>query len=335
MTPLSPLRLAWVGCHIEGGLAFEALMQAGAPIVGAITLTPERRARRSGATDYGPACARWDVPLHQITDINGADGLAVLRALAPDIAFVIGWSQIVRPPALRLARIGMVGAHASLLPRHRGSAPVNWALINGETETGNSLIWLTEGVDEGAVIDQASFPITPYETVASLYQQVAQSNRDMLLRLLPRLLAGERPGRLQPASDEPVLPRRRPADGVIDWNRPSRQVYDFIRALTRPYPGAFSWLDGRRWTVWQAALVPPAHGLARAAPAGTVLGPVVSPIAHACGQMVACGGEVGEAGAVVLLELEAEDGTILAGRDLSNRSWTGKVWTEAREYALA
>src|SRR5256884_7354891 len=96
----------------------------------------------------------------------------------------------VRQPAVRLSSIAMIGAHGSHLPRYRGSAPVNWALIMGETETGNSLIWLAEGVVRGAVIDQVAFSITPYDTVASLYDQVATSNRDMLLRLVPRLLAG-------------------------------------------------------------------------------------------------------------------------------------------------
>src|SRR5437764_15260402 len=94
----------------------------------------------------------------------------------------------------------MIGAHASHLPGYRGSAPVNWALIKGETETGNSLIWLAEGVDRGAVIDQVAFSITPYDTVASLYDRVAASNRVMLLRLLPRRLAARRPARPRPAS---------------------------------------------------------------------------------------------------------------------------------------
>ena len=333
---MKPLRFAWVGFHAEGGPAFEALMQAGAPIHGVITLTPERRARRSGAMDYGPLCARFGVPLYEIADINGEEGLAALRALDPDIVFVLGWSQIVRPAALRLARIGMIGAHASHLPRYRGSAPVNWALIKGETETGNSLIWLAEGVDRGAVIDQTAFGITPYDTCASLYEQVALSNRDMLLRLLPRLLAGERPGRPQPASEHPELPGRRPADGVIDWSRPSREVYDLIRALTRPYPGAFSWIDGQRWTVWQAALLGSSNGTGAPAPPGTVLGPLLSPVAEACGQMVACGPDAdGGQGAVVLLELEQEDGTILKGRDLSDQPWTGRVWASADEHAVA
>src|SRR5437773_323580 len=210
---------------------------------------------------------------------------------------------------------------AHVLPQLRGSAPINWALIRGERQTGNSLIWLAQDVDRGAIIDQTAFCITPYDTCASLYERVAASNRDMLLRLVPRLLAGEHPGRVQPAGDEPVLPRRRPADGRIDWRQPSRAVYDFIRALTRPYPGAFSWLEGERWTIWHAAHLPAENGPGLRATPGAVLGPVVSPVEATCGQMVACG-----AGAVVLLELQADDGTVLRGRELSDQPWTGKRW---------
>jgi methionyl-tRNA formyltransferase len=200
------MRFAWIGCHAEGLPALEAMLAARVPIAGVITLRPELAQRHSGAVDYAPVCGRYGVPLHSIGNINHPDGLAALRALDADVAFVIGWSQILSPAALGLVRVGMIGAHASLLPHNRGSAPVNWALIRGAARTGNSLIWLAADVDGGAIIDQTAFPITPYDTCATLYERVAQSNRDMLLRLVPRLVAGERPGRPQPATDDDILP---------------------------------------------------------------------------------------------------------------------------------
>ena len=313
------MRFGWVGLHEEGVPAFEGLLEAGAPIVAALTLSPDLAAHRSAATNYGPVCDRFRVPLHTVASINHDNALELLRGLALDVLFVIGWSQILRPAALAAARVGVIGAHASLLPRNRGSAPVNWALIRGETCWGNTLMWLAEDVDAGAIIDQMEFPITPYDSCATLYQRVAQTNRDMLLRVVPRLLAGERPGRPQEPTHEPVLPRRRPADGAINWSLPSTHVYDFVRALTRPYPGAFGWLEGRRWTVWQAALLPQAATPARRP--GEILGPLISPADGACGQAVACG-----AGAIALLELEADDGTVLRGRRLSEQRWAGKAW---------
>lgn len=314
------MRFAWVGFHAEGLAALQALLGAGAPIAAVLTLKPELAAKRSGGVDYGPVCAEFRVPLHYITGINEPDAVAILEPLGPDVIFVIGWHQIVRPPVMRLARVGLIGAHASVLPHNRGSAPINWTLIRGERQAGNTLMWLAEGVDEGDIIAQRAFPITPYDTCATLYAHVAASNREMLLELLPRLLAGERPGRPQPHGAEPVLRRRRPADGRITWDCPARMVYDFVRALSRPYPGAFSSLDGKQWWIWEAALPPDRGPIAGATP-GEVLGPVVSPAQAACGQLVACG-----SGAVVLLEVADDAGTALRGQALSEQPWTGKLW---------
>jgi methionyl-tRNA formyltransferase len=302
--------------------ALEALVAQRVPIAAVLTLSPPLAAKRSAAADYISLCRRFNLPLYQVADINDDDTVALLQSLSLDLVFVLGWSQILRPATLRTARLGMIGAHASLLPHNRGSAPINWALIGGEVEGGNTLMWLAEGLDTGEIIDQTKFPISPYDTCATLYDRVAASNREMILRVLPQLLAGERPGRPQPITGQPVLPRRRPGDGKIDWTLNSGALYNFVRALTRPYPGAFSWLDGRRWLIWQAALVPAAPQ--PAARPGEVLGPVWSPVEAACGQLVACG-----RGSLVLLEVEGDDGEVLKGRHLADQDWTGKMWADA------
>ena len=317
------MKLGWVGFHMEGLPALEAVLEAGAPVAAVLTLSPGVRASRSGAADYGPLCRRFGVPLHEVTSINDPASRALLQGL--DLVFVIGWSQILSPETLATARLGMIGAHASLLPKNRGSAPINWALIRGEHATGNSLIWLAEGVDAGDIIDQTAFPISTYDTCGTLYERVAASNRDMILRALPRLLKGERIGSPQPRSNGAVLPRRRPADGLINWDQEACAVYNFIRGLTRPYPGAFGWLDGRRWTVWRASLLPAiANAGARAPAPGEMLGPTVSPTEQACGQVVSCA-----SGAVTLLEVEGDDGTVYSGRQLSELPWTGRRWSHA------
>ncbi len=313
------LRIVWIGFHEEGQAALAAILESGYPVEAVITLAEEALAKRSGGFRYEDLCRRHKVPLHQVRHINDPASLQLLRSLTPDLAFVIGWSQIVSPEAMATAKLGMIGAHASFLPHNRGSAPVNWAILRGEDEGGNTLIWLSESVDAGEIIDQTRFPITVYDTCATVYEKVAESNRDMILRLLPKLLAGERPGRPQVYSDEPILPRRRPQDGQIDWSKSGREVYDFIRGLTRPYPGAFSWLEGQRYLIWNAASFP--VDLTQDAVQGRTLGPMVSPSAEACGQVVACG-----RGAIVILEVEDPDGRILKGMDLAEMKWNGKVW---------
>ena len=318
------MKFGWVGFHMEGIPALEAVLASGAPVAAVLTLKPEVAASRSGAADYSALCRRFGVPLHFVTSINDPASRVLLEGL--DVVFVIGWSQILSPETLATARLGMIGAHASLLPKNRGSAPINWALIRGERVTGNSLIWLAEGVDAGDIIDQTEFQISPYDTCGTLYDRVAASNRDMIMRALPQLLRGERVGTPQPRSNggggSAVLPRRRPADGLIDWDQEACAIYNFIRALTKPYPGAFGWLDGRRWSVWRAGLLPAA--LSHGAAAGDVIGPVVSPLEQACGQAVACAG-----GVITLLEVEGDDGTVYSGRRLAELPWTGRRWSHA------
>lgn len=321
------MRIGWIGLHREGLPALRALLERGVPVEAAISLRAAAAARWCGRTDYRPLCRRFGLRLYEVDSINDITTIELLRHLDLDVAFVIGWSQLLGPDVLRLARLGMIGAHASLLPVDRGRAPINWALIRGATCTGNTLFWLTDRADTGDIIDQIPIPITPYDTCESLYRRVAATNRDMILRALPSLLAGERPGRPQLGPVTPALPARRPEDGRVDWTRSSHDVYNFVRALTRPYPGAFSGHVGERITIWQCALLPtPVDPGVRP---GQVLGPVVSPSEYACGQLVACG-----AGAVALMEIERAGGTVVRGHALSDLAWTGHVLGDAAPASL-
>ena len=299
------MRIGWVGFHQEGIAALNALMADGA-VVGVITLVPELAAQRSAVGDYRGLCAGYGVPLHEVAHINDERSLELMRAWDADVIFVIGWSQILSEEALAVARVGTVGAHASLLPDNRGSAPVNWAILNGEQETGNSLMWLASDVDGGDLIDQMTFPITPYDTCASLYEKVAETNKRMILRAVARFRSGVFPRRPQGKSAQPLLRRRRPEDGRMDWNGDATALYRFVRALTRPYPGALAYHQGRCWYVWQAVLVElsaPPDVLP-----GTVVGALRSPEPRACGILVACGH-----GVLGILEMSDEHVKVLAG----------------------
>lgn len=312
------MKIGWVGVHEEGLSAFEAVCAAGYDVTGLITLTSDRARKRCGSVDYSSACHRFDVPLVRVENINDASGLAALSSFACDLIVVLGWGQILGSSALRHATLGTVGSHASLLPHNRGSAPVNWAIIRGETEGGNSLMWLAEGVDSGHLIDQRRFPITAYDTCETVYQKVSETNRQMLLDLLRQLDEGQRPGVAQVHTDEPLLPRRRPKDGQVNWQSGSPDVYNFVRALARPFPGASTFLCGEEIRIWKAAhigLRPAEH-----TSPGTVLGPVHCPDEAACGQMVMCAD-----GSVLLLEVEDSAGHVIKGRELSERNWQGEI----------
>ena len=315
------VRIGWIGVHAEGIPALEAVCAADYEVVGLMTLRQDKAERRCGSADYDTLCERFEIPLYEVDNCNDPSSVAILTSWNCDLLVVLGWGQILGSEALRQAKIGTVGAHASLLPHNRGSAPVNWAIINGEQETGNSLIWLVEGVDSGDLIDQRAFSITDYDTCTTIYDRVAESNGDMLIQLLQQLEAGERPGTVQLETGEPILPRRRPKDGIVNWNNTSEEIYNLVRALARPYPGAFAYLNGEAYRIWNAALLPLSRPLA--AP-GTVLGPVKSPEDHACGILVATAN-----GAILLIDVEDASGRVLQGRELSEQSWTGQRLSNA------
>lgn len=308
------MKLGWIGIHEEGIPALDAVCSAGYQVQGVMTLTEQAAAGRAGSARYADICRPYNVPVYEVEHANSESSLQILEAWDCDLLVVLGWGQILSPEVLKLPKIGALGAHASLLPRNRGSAPVNWAIINGEPQTGNSLIWLVPDVDAGDVIDQRSFPISSYDTCRTIYDAVAESNRDMLLSVLPKLADGMILGSAQPKSDAPLLPRRRPRDGEIDWKNPTSQIYNLIRAVTRPYPGASATFRGQAYKIWTAAEMPQ---LKTGLPPGTPIGPVKSPRPEGCGQLVATGD-----GAILILEAENGMGRILTGQELCQQNWT-------------
>lgn len=226
---------------------------------------------------------------------------AVIEEAAPALVIVAGWYRILdvgsHPDTL------FVGFHASLLPRYRGSAPLVWQIINGESEIGLSMFELTSGMDEGGIVAQATRPFDGDESIADALAWVEGTSRNMLGRHAVKLL--ERSAVLTPQDHAKAsyCGPRRPDDGRIDWTSPAPKVHDFVRAQTRPYPGAFTQLpDGRRLTVWSTALE---HRSWQGVP-GTIVDRYGEQVVVACG-----------AGAVVVAEVEVQnEGPAAAGRVL-------------------
>jgi len=319
---VKPIRITWVGCHSEGETAFQSLLEKGYKVTNFLTLNDESFSRRSGGSRfYIELCEKYNVPVSLISTIKNDESYKIIKAAAPDLLIVLGWSEILPERLLDIPTIGTVGAHAAMLPHNRGSAPINWALIKDEKCCGNSLMWLDKNVDEGKIIDQIPFEITDYDTCKTLYEKVAVTNEQMLLCLVDRLSNGlPTVMEKENITDEPLLPRRRPKDGLLNWNQESRTIYNFIRAITKPYPGAFTYLNGRKYLLWSASLLP---GEVKVGDAGTIIGSVYSPIEEACGIQIAC-----NKGSIVVHEIEDEEGNIFKGRALSNLNIEGRFANE-------
>lgn len=191
-------------------------------------------------------------PLASVSCGRTSEHLATLRRWSPDLILALGWYFKV-PRAVRgLARLGAMGIHASLLPRYRGGAPIAWAIIQGESETGVTLFQLEDEVDAGDVLGQVRFPIAPSDTCATVYERATNASIELLRDRLPALARGDAQRAPQDERLATTYPQRSPSDGRIDWSLDARRLRDFIRAQTRPYPGAFFEIEGKRVTIWDA-----------------------------------------------------------------------------------
>ena len=167
-----------------------------------------------------------------------------LRIAAPDLVFSFYYRRVLPEEMLAVPRLGAYNMHGSLLPKFRGRAPVNWAVLKGETRTGATLHAMTPRADAGPIVDQEAVPIGPEDTAFDVQKRVDAAAVAILARRLEELKAGTAPSRPQDDAAATRFGRRRPEDGRIDWSRPAREVHDLVRAVTHPYPGAFTDLFG-------------------------------------------------------------------------------------------
>ena len=185
-------------------------------------------------------------------DVNAPAVVEQVRALEPDFLFSAMFRQLLKSDLLALPRRGALNLHPSLLPRFRGRSPINWVLVEGETETGVTLHYMVEKADRGDIVAQRRIAIAEDDTALTLHHKATAQARLLLREAYPLLASGRAPRIVQDQAQASYYGGRTPADGEIDWRRPARRIYDLIRAVTHPYPGAFTWRDGRRLLIWWA-----------------------------------------------------------------------------------
>jgi methionyl-tRNA formyltransferase len=255
------MSLVFIGCVEIGFTCLQGLIEAGFDAAGVATLPPEAARDTSGYVDFAPFCRERDIPLLQTRDVNDPESIAWIAERRPKLLVVCGWQRLLSPTLLRVAQHGTVGFHSSLLPRYRGRAPVNWAVMRGEKKTGVTMFFLEPEADAGPILGQREFAVAPFDTCGDVYQKSARALTEMLVDKLPQLLRGELRGRDNPSRLYPCMPGRTPADGLIDWRTPAQELHNIVRALAHPYPGAFTDTPGGRYFIWQAAPLHPGLGL--------------------------------------------------------------------------
>jgi methionyl-tRNA formyltransferase len=292
------MRAAWVSFDVIGRDCLVAAAEAGAQPVAIVTLPGPIDPNRSGQVSFEDVAERYDARLIEALDVNTGEVVDALAEERPDAAFVVGWSQLVGEELIALAAGGVFGMHPTLLPRHRGRAPIPWAILSGLSRTGVTLFEILDTTaDSGAVVGQVAVDIEPDETATTLYDKLARAHVDLIREYIPHLSAGTAPRVPQDPTRASYWPKRVPTDGLIDWDTRAPYLYDWVRAQTRPYPGAFTYLGEEKVVVWRARAV---EG---SGPAGVIVE------TRAEGPVVACG-----EGALLLEEVEASQELVVGAK---------------------
>ena len=246
------MRVVLVGAVDSTRIALEKLVEQGIPPVALFTLPLAKSERHSDFVHLQPLAQEYGVPVIEVSNINSPEALDKISFLQPDYLFVIGWSQICRQELLSIPRIGSIGCHPAAIPENRGRAVIPWTILQRCQETAMSLFWLDEGMDTGDILMQDKFAVADDETATTLCEKHDNSLVEMFSEVIGKLQKGEQPRIKQNHQLATYCAKRGPDDGFIDWNLSADSIWTLIRAVTKPYPGAFSFYQGKKLIIWSA-----------------------------------------------------------------------------------
>jgi len=301
--------------HDIGCAGIETLLDSGYDIAAVFTHADDPKENAFYAS-VAQLCARRGIAVHAPEDVNHPLWIERISQLNPDYLFSFYYRQLLSEPLLATARKGAFNLHGSLLPRYRGRAPANWVLVNGESETGVTLHRMVKRADAGAILAQKKVGIERSDTALSLHGKLRVAATDLLRDTLPALLAGKTSEIPQDESRATTFGRRTPADGKLIWQKPAEELFNLVRAVTQPYPGAFCAVGEHKLIVWSAEVVKGNEGQAP----GRVIS--VDPLRIACGEdsLVINAGQRNDnglylSGPQLAGELGLVDGSLLRGAE--------------------
>ena len=292
------LRTVFFGTADFAAPVLTALLEAGHEVLAVVTQPdkPQGRGMQLTASPVKRAAERHGLPVMQPRRVRSASFIAQMRELAPEVLTLAAFGQIVPQELLDLPPLGPINVHGSLLPKYRGAAPIQRAVMAGETETGVTTMWMDATLDTGDMLLARSLRIEPEDTAGSLFPKLATLGAELLIETLAGLAAGTLPRRPQDPSQATFAPALTPADGLLSWNEPASALHRRIRGVS-PKPGAFAEIAGRRVKIWASHLAPDP---AEPPLPGTILG--LSK--HPAGLLVAAG----EGTALLLTETQPDSG---------------------------
>lgn len=301
--------------HDIGCAGIEALLDAGIEIAAVFTHADDPKEN----IFYGSVaqlCARKGIAVHAPEDVNHPLWIERIAKLNSDYLFSFYYRNLLAEPLLAVARKGAFNLHGSLLPTYRGRAPANWVLVNGEKETGVTLHRMVKRADAGAIVAQQRVAIERSDTALTLHGKLREAASSLLRDTLPQLIQGKINETAQDESKATVFGRRTAADGKLLWDKPAETLFNLVRAVTQPYPGAFCAVGEHKLIVWSAEVVKGNEGQAP----GRVIS--IDPLRIACGEdsLVITSGQRNDnglflSGAQLAAELGLVDGSVLRGAE--------------------
>jgi methionyl-tRNA formyltransferase len=291
------LKIVFMGTPQFAVPVLEALVKAGHEVRLVVT-QPDRPKGRSGKPVPPPVKALAEalgLPVFQPEKVRRPEAIEEIRKADPDAMVVAAFGQILPKALLEIPRLGNFNVHASLLPKYRGAAPVNWAIVNGEAETGVTIMLMDEGLDTGAMLTTAVEPILPEDTAETLTAKLSRVGAELIVKALAEFEAGMLKPVSQDNSQATYAPILKKGLGKIDWAKPAREIERTVRGLD-PWPGSFTYLAGKMLHIWKAK-VAPTRLLEPPSPAGKV-------ISADKGGIIVAAGE----GALIIEEIQPEGG---------------------------
>jgi len=271
------MRAIVLAYHDMGCTGIESLLAHGYEIVGVFTHADSKN-ENLWFRSVAELAARKNLPVFAPDDINHPLWLQRIRELAPEVLFSFYYRKLVSKDLLEIPTHGCFNLHGSLLPKYRGRAPANWAILNGETETGVTLHYMTVRPDAGDIVGQRKVTIKPTDDARTLNLNLVDAALPLLDECLPLIRAGKTPRTPQDEAAASYFGRRKPEDGEIDWSHTAQQVANLVRAVTRPYPGAFTHARSIEVLIWEAEATTRQHGKVP----GTIIS--AAPLEIACGR---------------------------------------------------
>lgn len=235
----------------------EEIVLAGHEVVGVVTQPdkPKGRGKTLMPTPVKEVAMKYNLPVYQPKKVREPEFVEVLRGLKPDVMVVAAFGQIISKEILEMPKYGCINVHASLLPAYRGAAPIQWAVINGDKESGVTIMQMDEGIDTGDMIEKVVVPIAEDETGGSLFDKLSQAGAKLCVKVLQDLEDGKAVREKQP--EESTTPYARMIDkkmGSIDWEKPAKEIEQLIRGLN-PWPSAYTRLQGKTLKIWKAEVL--------------------------------------------------------------------------------